>query len=844
MDNMSKDIIQEILPHIEKPSHYTGRELNARRKPFDSAGLKVALAFPDLYEIGTSHFGLQILYHILNGHRDIMADRIFTPAPDYEKRLRETGLDLTALESRKSLRNFDIIGFSLLYELNYTNILTILDLAGLPFRASERNESMPLIIAGGPCTCNPEPVADFFDAIVIGDGEDVILKISESWLELKKTGASRKDILKKWSEIEGLYIPSFFRAEFTSEGFQKTVPLFENYTSVKRAIIPDLENAPFPETPVVPLGRPVHDRLRLEIARGCSRGCRFCQAGMIYRPVRERSLDKLFEITRKSLATTGYDDISLLSLSTGDYSCLPDLMTGLMQKYASGRVAVSFPSIRAGMLNQQLMEEIKKVRKTGFTIAPEAGTQRLRDVINKNLTEDDISETVRSAFDLGWLVIKLYFMIGLPTETDEDIDGIVELAQRLRQLKKGRARQDFINVSITTFIPKPNVPFQWESQITTEESLEKIYRLRAAIHKIPGVGMKWQDPRLSLLEGVFARGDRRLSEVIISAWKKGCRMDGWSEHFRLDLWNEALADCNIDPAFFTTRKRSLDEPLPWDHIDSGISRDFLKSELERAFSAELTHDCRNGDCTGCGICDFENIMPKTFRNGHDSESHETISDSDVSENQIQFKKIRIDYSKSEDARFIGHIEMVNNISRALRRAKLPIRYSEGFHPIPKLSFNDPLSIGLESLCEHFFLYLPENYDLVDVPAVINKGLPDGLKILHASPADEKEKISGFEETYRLSISRPVFSQDKASAFMTEESVPFHKVSKKGKLREMDLRPLVIKINIMSDGEAEITLKWVQGESVRVFDAISAIFGIDESELPYFRIVKTCVKPFY
>jgi radical SAM family uncharacterized protein/radical SAM-linked protein len=779
-----------------------------------------------------------------------MADRIFTPAPDYEKRLKETGLSLAALESRRPLRDFDIIGFSLLYELNYTNILTILDLAGIPFRASERNESMPLIIAGGPCTCNPEPVADFFDAIVIGDGEEVILKISEAWIELKKTGASRQDILKKWSEIEGLYIPSFFRAEFTPEGFQKTIPLYDNYKTVKRTVIPDLENAPFPDSPVVPLGRPIHDRLRLEIARGCSRGCRFCQAGMIYRPVRERSLDKLFEITEKSLASTGYDDLSLLSLSTGDYSCLADLMTGLMKKYASDRIAVSFPSIRAGMLNQQLMEEIKKVRKTGFTIAPEAGTQRLRDVINKNLTEDEISDTVKSAFDLGWLVIKLYFMIGLPTETDEDIEGITALAERLRQLKKGRARQDFINVSITTFIPKPNVPFQWESQITTEEALDKIYRLRAAIHKIPGVGMKWQDPRLSLLEGVFARGDRRLSEVIVTAWQKGCRLDGWSDHFRLDLWNEALAENEIDPAFFTTRKRSMDEPLPWDHINSGISRDFLESELKKAFSAELTHDCRNGDCTGCGICDFESIMPRTFRtsSGNVSDITDMSENSDrtdipAPDDRINYRKIRVDYSKSDDARFIGHIEMVNNISRALRRAKLPIRYSEGFHPIPKLSFNDPLSIGTESLCEHFFLYLPDDYDLSDTASSINRGLPDGLRILKVSAAPEKEKINGFEETYRLKTSEPVFSEDTATSFMNSESFPFHKVSKKGKVREMDLRPLVLDMNILSPNEVEITLKWIQGESVRAFDAVCAIFGIEESGQHDFRLVKTIVKPF-
>lgn len=837
---MSTDIIQDILPFIEKPSHYTGRELNARRKPFESADLRFALAFPDLYEIGTSHFGLQILYHILNSRPEIMADRIYTPAPDYAERLKKTGGLLTALESRQHLRDFDIIGFSLLYELNYTNVLTMLDLAGIPFKAADRDETMPLVIAGGPCTCNPEPVADFFDAIVIGDGEDVIVRMSEAWLELKKNGASKKDILKKWSKIEGIYIPSFFSVQYTGEGFQKTVPLQPDYTIVKRAICPDLENAPFPDSPVVPLGRPVHDRLRLEIARGCSRGCRFCQAGMIYRPVRERSLDKLFEITDKSLGSTGYDDLSLLSLSTGDYTCLSDLMTGLMKKYASDRIAVSFPSIRAGMLNQQLMEEIKKVRKTGFTIAPEAGTQRLRDVINKNLSETDISDTVSAAFDMGWQLIKLYFMIGLPTETDDDIQGIIDLAESLRKLRKGRSRQDSIHVSVTTFIPKPNVPFQWESQITREEAMEKLTRLKAAIMKIPGVGMKWQDPRLSLLEGVFARGDRRLCDVIISAWEKGCRLDGWTEHFRLDLWHEAMSENGIDPDFFTTRKRSMDEPLPWDHIDSRVSKDFLKKELENSFSGTLTHDCRNGDCTGCGVCDFETVMPVTFDKKVEEQEFPLNEDDSIK----SFNKIRLDYSKTGDAKFIGHIEMGNNISRALRRAKLPIRYSEGFHPIPRLSFNDPLPIGLESLCEHFFLYLPEGYDLSDVPQKINKGLPDGLEIIKASISDEKLKVLCLEEKCRIEMETPCFSANKIDEFISAGSMPFHKVSKKGKVRELDLKNLVRKLELLSDKEAEITMRVAQGEAVRPYDALCKIFGIDQEKAVCTRIIKKASKPLF
>ena len=476
---MSIKTIEDILPLVEKPSRYLGGEINQVKKDLDKVSLRFALAFPDLYEIGTSHFGMQILYHILNAHADIAAERVFAPGVDMEARLRSAGLPLFSLESRRPLNRFDIIGFSLLYELNYTNILTMLDLAAIPFYAAQRDPSHPLIIAGGPCTCNPEPIADFFDAIIVGDGETVIMQLAQSWMDLhRENRPDREALLKRWSQIEGVYIPAFFEPQYDTCGFQTLVPRDPEYRHVTRTIVADLDQVPFPDRPVVPYGKPVHDRLRLEVARGCTRGCRFCQAGMIYRPVRERSPASLLALGAQSVGTTGYEDISLLSLSAGDYGCIVPLMERLMSCFAAENVAVSLPSLRAGTLTPELMKLIKKVRKTGFTIAPEAGSQRLRDVINKNISETEIIATVKDAFDLGWQVIKLYFMIGLPTETAEDLKALVNLVKVLRNIKRPQKRRGRINVSLATFIPKPHTPFQWAAQLSLAESEDRLMRVQ------------------------------------------------------------------------------------------------------------------------------------------------------------------------------------------------------------------------------------------------------------------------------------------------------------------------------------------------------------------------------
>jgi radical SAM superfamily enzyme YgiQ (UPF0313 family) len=602
---MHKRNYQDILFKVQTPSRYAGDEINAVKKDPDRAALTFALVFPDLYEIGVSHFGIQILYSILNRRSDIAAERFFTPAPDMERLMRQRGVPCLSRESKRPLGEFDIIGVSLLYELNFTNILTLFDLSGVPFRAEDRSDCFPLVIGGGPCAFNPEPLADFFDAFVIGDGEEAIVQIAETVTAFKREGDGNKaTLLKLLSDISGVYVPSLFTPMTISAplsigidkgesdngesgyggpgrgAFQTLSPVQPGGAlKIRRAILPTLSGDMFPLSPIVPFGKPVHDRLRLEVARGCARGCRFCQAGMIYRPVRERSVDDLLSIAETSLKTTGYSDISLLSLSTGDYSDLSGLITRLLSLDKNYCSAVSLPSIRAEKLTPELMEIIRQVRKTGFTIAPEAGSQRLRDIINKNLTREDIETTVENALALGWKNIKLYFMTGLPFETDADIAAICDLS---KDLASARARgKKSLNVSVSTFIPKPHTPFQWSRQISLEETKEKLQYLKDHLRH-PRVSLKWQDPWMSRVEGVFSRGDRRLSGLIEAAYEEGCRLDGWTDQFDPEKWETAFEKSGVDPDFYTTRPRLLDEPLPWAHIDAGISARFLKKEWEKA----------------------------------------------------------------------------------------------------------------------------------------------------------------------------------------------------------------------------------------------------------------------
>lgn len=824
--------MKELLGLVSKPVRYLGGEVHSVRKDPAGVRLRFCLAFPDVYEVGMSHLGVQILYSILNRMESVSCERVFAPWIDMEKLLREKELPLCSLETSTPLRDFDILGFSLQYELSFTNVLNMLDLGGIPLWSREREEGFPLVIAGGPLAFNPAPVADFFDAIAVGDGEEAVVEISEVVLQGKASGARKEDLLRALSTLEGVYVPSV-------HGENKRI---------HRRIVRDLNQAPLPSCPIIPYMKVIHDRLSIEIARGCKRGCRFCEAGFIHRPYRERSPDLIEQAIQRTVEVTGYEEVSLLSLSAGDYSSIASLLALLMDRFEGKKIAISLPSLRIESVMGKLAEQVKRVRKTGFTIAPEAGTDRLRRVINKELDEEILFQGLEHLFLEGWRNVKLYFMIGLPTEREEDLKGIVDLGRRIKRLGEKKKLYPNVTISVSSFVPKPHTPFQWVPQIFFDEMKERLHFLQEELRR-DRIQFKWQDPRLSFLEGVFSMGDRRLSPVLLQAYRLGCRFDGWTEQFRESLWREAFEQKGVDPKGYTAEKER-NTIVPWAFIETGVSPTYLWQEYERALREEVTPACTEGACRRCDLCNGDDLRvrhgPPISGLKHEREEGGRIR------RKAARRKIRILFTKTGDSRFLSHLELSYLFHRASRRAHIPLRYSEGFHPLPRIVFGGALPVGVESLTERADIEVEGPITSSELMERLNRALPEGVQIVEAKeiPALSSAPPMVTRAAYRiLSGNGKVLPKDeleeKVRAFLQKKEVIVHQ-ERKGKERRIDLRPLIEKMEVTNQGESgeggsgwaiDLVLRSTGGRTAKPTEVLGEGLGLDEETLARCRIVK-------
>ncbi len=835
-------MIEELARHVQRPSRYIGGETNMVRKDPGGVDVRFAFVFPDVYEVGMSHTGLQIIYDVLNRRGDTYCERVFTPWPDMGDLLRERELALFSLETETPLHEFDIVGITLPHELCYTNVVETLELGKVPVLASERGEDLPLVIAGGSGVFNPEPVADFFDAIVLGDGEEVVGRIIEEFKLWRASGSNKKELLERLSRLEGVYIPSFFKPAGEKHGKSvSTTPLKTGYEKVTRCWLRNLDDSPVPARPLIPNTELVHDRLSVEVARGCTAGCRFCQAGMTCRPVRERGPQKLYEAICESLAGSGFEEISFLSLSTGDYTNLDNLMDALMPLCLRENLSVSLPSLRVGALTQERLEKLSKLKKTGLTLAPEAGTQRLRSVINKAGTDEQLLESARLAFAAGWSHLKLYFMIGLPTETPEDIEAIIALCRRVRREGLSVSRRVNITCSVSTFVPKAHTPFQWEPQISPEEAREKIEILKRGLRKAR-VRLKWHEPELSALEGVLARGDRRLSSAILGAHQHGARFDSWTEHYNSAAWSQAFTEAAVDPPEYTAA-RDPQKPLPWDHLSAGVDRDFLLREREKAYRGECTPDCRLEGCVRCGPCDLdEGEKPDEFL--HEVEPIVARQRKPRRYRNVVYR-YRLTYTKTGAAAFMGHLELKRILERAFRRAQLPMRYSAGFSPQPCVSYSSPVPLGVESTAEILDLDLVESVETGELVERANAYLPEGVVIYNArliNPSSPSITASVSKIKWRLDpasagrqFTRDELTQNIAD-FMEATQIPFTKV-RKHKVRNINMRDFVDSLELREDGKIELTTNVLRELQVRASQVAQVLLKLTPQETGRLRIKK-------
>lgn len=785
-----------ILQSVLKPARYTGGEWNAVRKDWTSVQCKFALALPDVYEVGMSNLGLAILYEILNRRAEIAAERVYAPWVDMEEQMRAQGIPLFSLESRRPIADFDFLGFSLQYEMIYSNVLNMLDLAGIPLDAKARGADMPFVVGGGPCVYNVEPIAEFFDFFVIGEGEEVLLEICDAFLAWDSAGreGGRTGFLTRLLAIDGIYVPAFYEPVYDAAGnFRELRSLHpEARPVIYKRVVRDMNEAMSVEHPIVPYMDIVHNRMMMELFRGCSRGCRFCQAGIAYRPARERTEERLRQMAHGLVESTGYDEMSLTSLSSADYSCLGRLVDDLLADYAEEKLSFSLPSLRIDSFSIDLAHRMQQVRKSGLTFAPEAGTQRLRDVINKGVTEENLLTACGAAFRHGWKQVKLYFMMGLPTETDEDIIGIAQLAKKVVDLYtqvRGR-RGCKVTVSVSCFVPKPYTPFQWFGQLPIEEFQRRQQLLKEHITD-RSITFHYHDARLSVIEGVFARGDRRLAPALYEAWKNGAKFDGWSDLFDDSRYFAAFETCGIDWEYYSRRTRMIGEPLPWAHTSPGVLERFLKSEWQKALAASLTEDCRRTHCTGCGICPTLGVDVIDY-----ARDEKERADAPVEQRaSVAALNTPADHSlfvyrglitKGEELRYVSHLDYANLFVRACKRAGLPMAYSEGFNPHMKVAFASALSLGAASDAEYVDFEMTEALSPSVVMERLGAHLPCGAQIVRLKMLTGKHKalMADVDEArYRIAVAYtgdPETVRESVRCYNAAESAVWQRVTPKKK----------------------------------------------------------------
>ncbi len=791
----SQILREQIFPRVQKPARYMGGEWNQICKEIHEGLCRIVLAFPDVYEIGAVYLGFQILYEILNQNPEVYVERVYSPWTDMEKLLRENNIPLCSLETGTPLSGFDILGITLQHEMAYTNILNLLDLGGIPLPRKERSEDQPLILGGGPGAANPEPIAEIFDLIILGDGESVFPEIIRQ--NQKMRGQSRQTRIRELSRLGGVYAPGLYHPVYSPEGRLLGIEAEPDAPfPVRRRFEPIPE---LPTKPLVPYVAITHDRISVELFRGCTRGCRFCQAGMINRPVRERDPQAVFDQLMKAVEATGYEEVSFTALSSGDYTQLQPLVDRLMQELIPRRIALSLPSLRLDSFNSEVAESIGKVRKTGLTFAPEAGSDDLRQSINKYMDEQAFIANLARIFVQGWERLKLYFMLGLPGERTEDITAISVLVRKILaeacRATPGRKRALRLNLSLALFVPKPHTPFQWEGQLNRSEV--KLRYKQLARELPPAAGYRFgkaeeQELNKSYLEAVMARGDRRLWEVVHQAWARGARFDSWSEHFNFELWSQIFVEKGIDPDEYALRERGVEEVMPWDHLDTGVSRDFLKQEKTRAQAARLTPDCRPANCQGCGVADPKTCPPPPARELAPAGIRKKVEPGPERESV----RIRLRYKKTGDMRFVGHLDMVNLFRRAARRAHLPLHYSIGFHPQPALAFGPPLTLGFQGLAEWLDIGLDSWLDPGAIVQAMNLVLPPGIRLEVGreiplnTPALSKRIDAG---RYILNLPEAGETRkfkERISQILESKEILISQWSKRGTIR-LDLRPAIV-----------------------------------------------------